>query len=66
MQLQAEVLETLVWQGDTTSGNANLDKIDGFAKLITVANGAIDFNDAAKPAIDSTNAVFEPYCEPNW
>ena len=28
-------LETAIWQGDTASGNANLNKFDGFIKLIT-------------------------------
>jgi hypothetical protein len=30
----AAQLETAIWQGDTTNGNANLNKFDGIAKLV--------------------------------
>lgn len=36
----AEQLETAIWQGDTTSGNAALNKFDGFQKLILQASGS--------------------------
>jgi len=36
----AEELETAIWQGDTTSGNANLKRFDGFVKLIDAAGTA--------------------------
>lgn len=35
-------IEYLRWQGDKTSGDSKLDKIDGFFKKITEANTAID------------------------
>ena len=37
-------LETAIWQGDTTSANGNLNKFDGFIKLIGAAAGVIDAN----------------------
>jgi len=37
----SEELETAIWQGDTTSGNANLKRFDGFIKLIDAAGTAI-------------------------
>lgn len=43
----AEQLETAIWQGDTTSGNANLSRFDGFIKLIDAATTAVLANTAA-------------------
>lgn len=43
----AEELETAIWQGDTTSGNANLKRFDGFIKLIDEAGTAVLANTAA-------------------
>lgn len=40
----AEQLETAIWQGDTTSLNINLNKFDGFQKIIGAAAGVIDAN----------------------
>lgn len=40
----AKQLEIAVWQGDTTSGNANLSKFDGFIKIIDAAGNAIPSN----------------------
>lgn len=41
-------LETALWQGDTTSGNANLSKFDGLIKLIApsgvLTSGVVDGN----------------------
>jgi len=37
----ASQLETAIWQGDTTSGNDNLNKFDGYIKLINAAGTAI-------------------------
>jgi hypothetical protein len=39
----AAQLETAIWQGDTTSGNAALNKFDGLSKLI-VAGTPVDAN----------------------
>jgi hypothetical protein len=39
----AAQLETALWQGDTTSGTANLNKFDGLSKLI-VAGSPVDAN----------------------
>lgn len=33
--------EIAIWQGDTASGNANLNKFDGFIKIITAASGSV-------------------------
>ena len=40
----AEQLEVALWQGDTTSGNINLNKFDGFQKIINNAAGVVDAN----------------------
>jgi hypothetical protein len=40
----AAQLETAIWQGDTASANGNLNKFDGFIKLIGAASGVIDAN----------------------
>lgn len=37
----ADQLEIATWQGDTTSGNALLNKFDGFLKHITTAGAAV-------------------------
>jgi len=42
----AKQLEIAIWQGDTTSGNANLARFDGFIKLIDAAGTAIVANQA--------------------
>lgn len=34
----AQTLETAIWQGDTTSGNPNLSRFDGFTKIIAAAS----------------------------
>lgn len=34
----AQTLETAMWQGDTTSGNPNLNRFDGFNKIIAAAS----------------------------
>lgn len=39
----AAQLETALWQGDTTSGTANINKFDGLSKLI-VAGSPVDAN----------------------
>ncbi len=40
----AKQLEIAIWQGDTTSGNANLSKFDGLIKLIDAAATAVNAN----------------------
>ena len=40
----AAQLETAIWQGDTASANGNLNKFDGFVKLIGAASGVVDAN----------------------
>lgn len=40
----AEQLEVAIWKGDTTSGNINLNKFDGFQKIIAAASGVVDAN----------------------
>lgn len=37
----AAQLETAIWQGDTGSANVNLNKFDGFAKLINAASASV-------------------------
>lgn len=57
MELQAELLENIIWQGDTASLDPNLDKFDGFIKLLTVLNGSIDLNTGGTGAITDANAL---------
>lgn len=40
----ADQLEQALWQGDTASANVNLNKFDGFVKLIGAAAGVVDAN----------------------
>lgn len=40
----AEQLEVALWQGDTLSANINLNKFDGFQKIIGAASGVVDAN----------------------
>lgn len=40
-QLIAKQLETSIWQGDTASANVNLNKFDGFIKLIAAASASV-------------------------
>jgi hypothetical protein len=40
----AEQLEVALWQGDTDSLNINLNKFDGFQKIIAAASGVVDAN----------------------
>lgn len=43
----ADALEVAIWQGDTGSGDAQLNKFDGLVKLIDASGGAIDGNTGA-------------------
>lgn len=43
----AQQLEVAFWQGDTTSVDANLNKFDGYIKLIDAAGTAVAANSAA-------------------
>ncbi|MFT3679428.1 MAG: hypothetical protein QM791_04095 [Ferruginibacter sp.] len=42
----AEQLEIALWQGDTGSGDANLNRFDGFVKLIDAAASSVGANSA--------------------
>lgn len=60
----ASQLEIATWQGDTTSGNGNLNKFDGFIKHITAAGGSVvDANtstyiaNAPATSITETNVI---------
>jgi hypothetical protein len=59
----ASQLETAIWQGDTGSANGNLNKFDGFVKLIGAASGVVDANvsgyisGAPLSSISSTNVI---------
>jgi hypothetical protein len=43
----ARQLEIAIWQGDTAHGNVNLNKFDGFIKIIDAAGSAVAANTAA-------------------
>lgn len=59
----AAQLETALWQADTASGTANLQRFDGLQKLIGAAAGVIDantatyFTGAPATAITTSNVV---------
>lgn len=58
----AEQLETAIWQGDTDSVDTNLNKFDGFQKLIGAASGVVNANttpwvSASITSIDVTNVL---------
>lgn len=42
-----EIIEKAIWQGDTDSGTANLNKFDGFVKILDVQTSANAFNPAS-------------------
>lgn len=46
-------LETAIWQGDTASGTANLNKFDGFTKIID----ALGFGGSGDPINGNTGAL---------
>lgn len=46
-------LETAIWQGDTTSGTANLNKFNGFATIIN----ALGFGGSGDPINGNTSAL---------
>jgi hypothetical protein len=48
----AESLEVAIWTGDTTLGNANLNKFDGLLKIIDAASGVVSATSQA--AINSS------------
>lgn len=50
-------LEKAVWQGDTASGNGNLNKFDGFLKLIDADGSVTEANAAAFIGIPITAAT---------
>ncbi len=53
----AKQLEIAIWQGDTNHGNVNLNKFDGFIKLIDNASGVILSNATAYIASGAPIAV---------
>lgn len=42
-----ENVETAIWQGDTASGNPQLNKFDGLVKIINAASGTVQANATA-------------------
>lgn len=53
----AQQLETALWQGDTTSLNANLNKFDGLVKLIDNAAASVNGNPTAITVATGITAV---------
>ena len=49
--------EVAIWQGDTTSGTANLARFDGLIKIIDAATGVIDGNTSSATAITAANII---------
>lgn len=68
-QIIATYLEKAIWQGDTSSGDANLNKFDGLLKIIdaatanTVVNaktGTGTITTTADPTVTGTSTNFNP------
>lgn len=55
LSLHAGELDKLIWKGDKNLIGGNLSKMDGFNKLLTLANGCIDLN-GGYSAVTSSNA----------
>lgn len=53
----SDQLETAVWQGDTTSVNANLSRFDGYIKLIDAAAASVQANNVAYIAAGAISAA---------
>lgn len=51
----AAKLETAAWQGDTDSGNADLNKFDGFLKIISGCTGYVTGNTISATGITVSN-----------
>lgn len=49
-------METVVWSGDTTSGDAYLSRFDGFRKIIKAASGVLTTADHNTTAWSSANS----------
>ncbi|KQC33409.1 hypothetical protein AAU57_08840 [Nonlabens sp. YIK11] len=49
--------EKAIWLGDTASGDANLNKFDGFLKIIDDSGEAVDGNTSAATEITKDNVV---------
>lgn len=55
LEKHALQLDNLIWKGDENLPSGNLSKMNGFNKLLTLANGCIDIN-GGYSAITSSNA----------
>lgn len=51
----AKQLETALWQGNTSSGNANLSRFDGLNKLIDAEGTVVAADNSGSLAINTTN-----------
>lgn len=49
-------VETVVWNGDTTSGDAYLSRFDGFRKIIKAASGVLTTSTSSSTAWTSANS----------
>lgn len=52
-------METVVWQGDTTSGDAYLSRFDGLIKIIDAAAGVVDATPQASISTSTVRGIFE-------
>ena len=53
----AAALEVAIWQGDTTSGSANLNKFDGLIKIFDATTGVIDATNTDFTSITEANVI---------
>lgn len=53
----AKKLEKAIWQGDTTNADANLNRFDGFLKIIDAASGVVDGNPDDVTSITAANII---------
>lgn len=53
----SETNEKAIWQGDTASGDPNLNKFDGLIKIINSASGTVQANASAFTGIATVTAI---------
>lgn len=51
-------IETMIWQGDKDSANANLNKFDGMLKILNSAEGVVKVSTTGKTAYEAIKAVY--------
>lgn len=53
----AEIIELMIWKGDTTNGTGNLALVDGLIVLLDADNTVVDGNVGSETAITASNII---------